>query len=372
MKTKLLKNCRLLDYANPVDVLLENNRITKISNSDFQHTNTEIIDLKNNWIVPGLIDLHIHGAGGGEVYKGTLPELQKMADTLFKFGIMGTTPTTIVNPQKDFEQLRVLKEALDKISPQIKIFGLHLEGPYVHPAKRGGIPAASVLPYNREELLKIIGILGDHLAMMTIAPEISPNMEIIDILLDHNIVPALGHTNINYTEAHNAFDKGIRHVTHVFNAMPSFHHRNPGPLLAILERKDVSVQIISDGVHLDPAVVRYLYRSLGIDNCICVSDGQSIIGLPDGKYDINGSIHVKNGGKATDLDGNLIGTALDAGIIAGNFQDFTGCTQAEALQTVTVNPARVLGVEDEFGIVAEGKIAGLVMVDDNWNIAKIL
>ncbi len=373
MKSKLIKNCILLTSPNPVNLLVKNHRILKISESEITHENTEIIDLQNQWVLPGFIDLHVHGAGGGEVFKATITEFEKITSTLYDRGLYGITPTTIVDPKKDFEQLRILKDTLDGLDSNLNMFGLHLEGPHVNPVKRGGIPQESVLPYRRDDLLKIINILGNQLAMMTIASEVSPDMEIIDILLAHDIVPALGHTNISYEEAHQAFDKGIRHVTHIFNAMPAIHHRNPGPLLAILERKNISVQIIADGAHLNPAVVRYLYNNLGIDNCICISDGQSIIGLPDGEYDINGNIHVKNGDKATDKDGNLIGTALDVGKIARNFQQFTGCSQQEALQTVTINPARILGLESIFDLSVGGSnLEQLIAVDKNWRISRIL
>jgi N-acetylglucosamine-6-phosphate deacetylase len=295
-----------------------------------------------------------------------------MTNTLAQYGVLGTTPTTVVNSTNDFRQIRQLAESVDNFSSNSKIFGLHLEGPFVNPIKKGGIPNSSVVPYDRDLLLKIINILGDNLKMMTIAPEISPNMEIIDILLDHNIVPALGHSNIDYESAHIAFDKGVKHVTHMFNAMPPLHHRNPGPILAIFERKDVSVQIISDGIHLNPAIVRYLYKTLGINNCICVSDGQSVIGLPDGEYDINGGRYVKNGDRATDIDGNLIGTALDVGAIAKKFQQYTGCSQIEAIQTVTINPAGIVARDNIYDLTAGCMVNHLIAMDDDWNIFHIL
>ena len=250
--------------------------------------------------------------------------------------------------------------------------GLHLEGPFINIKRKGGIPKTNVVKYSRSDLLKIIKILGKDLKMMTIAPEISPDLEIIDILLDDGIVPALGHTDISYKQAHLAFDKGLKHVTHIFNAMPSLHHREPGPLLAILERKDVSVQIISDGIHLNPAIVKYLFNNLGIDNCVCVSDGQSVIGLPDGQYNINGGIYLKNGEKATDIDGNLIGTALDVGTIAQKFQSFTNCSFQDSIQSVTLNPAKVLSLKDSVGSLVEGNFADLVILDKDNDIGKVM
>jgi len=366
-----LKNCRILESDTKVNIVISNNKISQILPFDEFVCYDNSYDMKGNKVLPGYIDLHIHGAGGGEVFKAEIEEFQKITSTLVKYGVTGITPTTIVNPENDYLQLRKLKDCMDHDFTGTRLLGLHLEGPFVNIIKKGGIPITSVRDYNRDELLKIINILGDHLKMMTIAPEISPNMEIIDILLEHNIVPALGHTNISYEKAHKAFDKGVKHVTHVFNAMPSLHHREPGPLLAILERKDVSVQIISDGVHLNPAIVQYLYNSIGIENCVCVSDGQSVIGLPDGKYDINGGLYLKNGEKATDIDGNLIGTALDVGNIAQKFQKFTGCTEFEANQSISNNPVKVLCLIDKYGSIEFGKIADLVVLDESGSIEQV-
>ncbi|MBN2280228.1 MAG: N-acetylglucosamine-6-phosphate deacetylase [Candidatus Marinimicrobia bacterium] len=371
MTKKLLKNCTLPDDRKNFQILIEDGQIAQISQNNCQIPCQNIIDMMGKIVIPGFIDVHIHGAGGGEFFKGETTEFQKATTTLLNYGVTGLTPTTIVNPENNFQQLTLIKETLEKGVRGARLLGLHLEGPFVNRKRKGGIPGASVLDYDRETLLKILNLLGDKLKMMTIAPEISPRMEIIDILLDHGIVPALGHTDINYADAHRAFEKGVRHVTHIFNAMPVLHHREPGPLLAIFERKDVSVQIISDGVHLDPAIVRYLYTSLGIDNCVCVSDGQSVIGLPDGDYDINGGIYQKNGEKATDKDGNLIGTALDVGHIAGKFQRFTGCSQKEAIQSVALNPAKVLGLQETTGALEAGMRADLVVLDSNGEAERV-
>ena len=372
MEKLLLKNGYLSTYSSNsdkiLDLLIENGVIIDISNSELNIDHCKVIDLNGRMVIPGLIDLHIHGAGGAEVFNGDLTEINIMTSTLLKYGVSGITPTVVVNPENDYLQLRKLNDCLNNYQGQMRIFGLHLEGPFVNPIRKGGIPANLLRLYNKAELLKIIKILGKNLKMITIAPEISPNMEIIDILLDHDIIPALGHTNIDYEETHKAFDRGINHVTHVFNAMPSLHHRNPGPLLAILERDDISVQIIADGYHLNPAVVAYLYNQLGIDKCICVSDGQSVIGLPDGEYNINGGIYLKNGEKATDKADNLIGTALDVGSIANKFQNYCNCTYPEALKTITQNPAEALGLGDLYSSVEIGKIADLVVLGEDKQV----
>ena len=371
MKHTLLKNCQLLNNTQKVNILLKDDKIANISEYEILISKKETIDIQGKLIIPGFIDLHVHGAGGAEVFKGDLQQLHTMASTLLKYGITGITPASIVNPDNDYAQLRMLNQSLNNYDGKVKMHGLHLEGPFINPIKRGGIPISSVRDYNRDELLKIIKILGNNLKMLTIAPEISPNMEIIEILLDNNIIPALGHTNITYKEAHKAFDKGIKHVTHVCNAMPYLHHRNPGPLLAILERKDISVQIIADGAHLDPAIVNFLYNSIGIENSICISDGQSVIGLPNGKYNINGDYYYKKGNRATDANGNLIGTALDVGSIAQKFYKFTNCSFSEAIQTVTMNPAKILGIDNLYGTIKIGKKADFVIMDDDWNVNMV-
>lgn len=372
MKTLLLNNCKIFDQKGLVNLFIRDGKIEEISSSLQNNAADKIIDIAGKTLVPGFIDLHIHGAGGGEAFSGEISELKKMTAMLTSKGVTGIVPTTIVSSENDYQQLRKLNNVLEELKDQSGILGLHLEGPFINPVKKGGIPSQAICEYDRKKLLKIIQILGNNLKMMTIAPEISPNMEIIDILLDHNIVPSLGHTDISYSDAHLAFDKGVRHVTHIFNAMPPLHHRNPGPLLAIFERKDITVQIISDGTHLNPAIVRYLYHTLGVDNCVCVSDGQSVIGLPDGKYEINGGIYQKTGEKATDLDGNLIGSALDVGTIGRYFKNFTQCSPIEAFQTISINPAKVLNIDNDFGSITKGKNADLVVINEDMTPNRVI
>jgi N-acetylglucosamine-6-phosphate deacetylase len=159
------------------------------------------------------------------------------------------------------------------------------------------------------------------------------------------------------------FDAGISHVTHIFNAMPPLHHRFPGPLAAIFERSGITAQIISDGHHLHPAIVRFLHATLGGERCVCITDGMAGIGLPEGRYLYNGREYESLAGAARYLDGTLIGSTMSLLNIAFHFQTFTGCTRMAAIDSVTKIPARVLGLEHRKGTIERGADADLVLID---------
>ncbi|MEJ2050085.1 MAG: amidohydrolase family protein, partial [Calditrichota bacterium] len=200
------------------------------------------------------------------------------------------------------------------------------------------------------------------------APEAAPDFPLIQRLLDAGVVPALGHTIATYQQTQEYFDQGIAHITHLYNAMSGLHHREPGPLLAILESKTVTAQIICDGRHVNPDMVRWTYQQLGGDRCVCITDGMEAMGLPEGRYSYNGVEYESRNGSAFYLNGTLIGTALPLAQMALNFHRFTSCDLETAINAGTLNPARVLGIEDKKGTLEPGKDADIVIFDEDNTI----
>jgi N-acetylglucosamine-6-phosphate deacetylase len=211
-------------------------------------------------------------------------------------------------------------------------------------------------------------LLKGKLKIMTIAPELPGSLKIIKHLVYSGIVASFGHSNATYEESLKGFEMGISHVTHLFNAMPSLHHRAPGPLLAIFRSGGPSVQLIPDGVHLHPRVLRFVFDLIGTDRCITITDGLQAMGLPDGMYVYNGREYESKNGTARYHDGTLIGTTLGMIQLLLLLMEYTDCTLDTAIKTVTENPARLLGIENKKGSIELGKDADFVILDHDYSI----
>lgn len=361
----LIQNCRLSDDATAgfLNILIKNKQIASIAEQAPLIAVNNVIDAGGRYIVPGFIDVHIQGAGGADVLDATEKAIKTISITLAQFGVTGFLATTVIKPDTGNRHLNTLTNLWHQDLGGAKLLGIHLEGPFINPAKRGGIAKNAILPPSQGVLGEILKITGNALKMMTLAPELPGNLDIIRYLKKYHIVASFGHSNADYTETLAGFDAGISHITHIFNAMPSLHHRTPGPIAAIFESETVTAQIISDGIHLHPAIVNLIYRNLGSERCICITDGIQAIGLPDGHYFYNGREYESRDGSARYDDGTLIGTALDVHEISRRFQRFTACTKNIALQTITCNPARVLNISEKTGAVKPGYDADLVLLD---------
>lgn len=373
MSSLILKNCQL--YNQPMgrltNIFIADGQIAAVAD-EVTEGSAVCIDIGGQIVSPGFIDIHIQGAGGCDILDGSVKSLRTISKTLAGFGVTGFLATSVVNPERGNAHLKVLAGHWRDDFGGARILGLHLEGPFINPAKRGGIAESAIYPASEKRLNEIFDITADSLKMMTIAPELKDSREVIDRLQAHGCIPSLGHTAANYQQTKRAFDWGIRHVTHVFNAMPPLHHREPGPLLAILDSADVSVQIISDGVHLHPGIARLLGRSLGFGRCICITDGIQAIGLPEGRYEYNGREYTSRAGVARYDDGTLIGTALALNEIGARFQKFTGCSLEEAVDSISLNPARLLGLDHRKGRLQPGYDADLVVMDREFGVKMTL
>lgn len=367
----LIKNCKPLSTSDKTtDILIENGSIKFIDNISESETfnNYPILNADRRVAVPGFIDVHIQGAGGADVLDATQESLEVISRTLARFGVTGFLATTVFKPDINNKHLEVAANCSTKNLGGAKILGIHLEGPFINPEKRGGISPDCILLPSKKIFEQIMNATGISLKMMTIAPEIDGNLDIIKELVKSGIIASIGHTNASYEWTRKGIEAGINHVTHIFNAMPPLHHRKPGPLLAIFESDTVTAQIISDGVHLHPRIVNFLYKTLGKDRCICITDGIQAIGLPEGKYIYNGREYISQNGTAKYLDGTLIGTSLSVGEIAFRFKNYTECSLKDALETVTKNPAKLLGIYGKKGSIEIGKDGDIVLLNSDFSI----
>ncbi len=368
----VIKNCRLYTSQNKndlSDIFIVKGKIKEIRKSSAKKIEDKnIIDARGKIAAPGFIDVHIQGAGGADVLDNSAEALETIAKTLAKTGTTSYLGTTVVKPAWKNSHLKLMKEFTGKNIGGAKLLGIHLEGPFVNVKKKGGLDTASIYENYQNALEEIFEAAGDSLKMMTIAPELPGNLENIKKLRKHRVVASFAHSDATYEETVKGIEAGINHVTHIFNAMPPLQHRAPGPLAAIFENNDIPVQIISDGHHLHPSIVNLIFKLIGADRCICITDGISGIGLSEGIYSYNGKKYESKDGAARYLDGTLIGSTMSLGNIALKFMKFTGCSLETAINTVTKNPAKLLKIDDRKGSIETGKDADLVLFDDDLSI----
>jgi len=367
----LITNCRLFDTTEDkqtTSVLIENGVIAQIGQIEPIAVRGDTLDAQGRIIAPGFIDIHIQGAGGGDILDATGEALEAISRTCARFGTTGFLATTVFKPNQDNQHLVLAAEYVGRDLGGANLLGFHLEGPFISLEKKGMIlPECICLP---SELLldEIQRITDGHLRIMTIAPELPESLGIIRSLVDSDIIASFGHSNATYEQTLDGFEAGISHVTHLFNAMPSIHHRSPGPLVAIFQTKHITTQVITDGVHIHPAVLKFAYEKLGPNRTIPITDGMQAIGLGDGMFIYNGVEYESKAGAARYKDGTLIGTALGLSQILERFIAFTDCPLDVAIRMVTKIPAGLLGLQDKKGAITVGKDADLILLDNNLSV----
>lgn len=367
----VISNCRLYsaeDSNERSDIFVKEGRIARIAPAGQTGGAVLRLDAAGRIAAPGFIDVHIQGAGGADVLDASAASLETMSKTLARYGTTGYLATTVYHVDSSNAHLEIASALKGRDTGGSRILGIHLEGPFINPVKKGGLSPDAIHDPSMAMLEDILAMTGGALSMMTIAPELDGSDALIEHLVKHDVVASFGHSNAEYASTLRGIDAGISHVTHMFNVMPGFHHRTPVPLHAIVENDDVSVQIIADGVHLHPATVKMLYRMLGVDRCACITDGIQAVGLPEGHYVYDGSEYESKAGVARYLDGTLIGTAIPLSEIGRRFMTYTGCSLVDAVRSISSVPATVLGLHHRKGDIAEGMDADLVLMDKSFNV----
>ena len=354
-------NCRLPGKpdGSRYAILIEDGLIREITDSGTSAPTD--LDAKGGTALPGFIDVHVQGAGGSDALDGTVEAMEAISRTCARFGTTGFLATTVYRPGGDNEHLSLLSGIDGDALGGARMLGVHLEGPFISPAKRGMIQPDCICAPDPEVLDRIMEAT-DGLRMMTIAPELEGSHGIIRRLVKNRIIASLGHTCASYEEALEGIDVGLGQVTHLFNAMPGLHHRAPGPILAIMESDHLPVQVITDGVHIHPGVLRWAFRQMGGGRFITITDGMCAMGLPDGNYVYNGLNYEAKDGAARYSDGTLIGTTLGMSQMVGRLMEITGCDLGVAARTASLNPARSLGLDGRKGSMAEGGDADITIL----------
>jgi N-acetylglucosamine-6-phosphate deacetylase len=333
------------------------------------------VDLPGLILVPGFLDVHVHGGAGHDVMEANLSSLAAMERHMASHGITSYLPTTVTAPlDRTLAALKNLGQTIasrrserDRARP----LGIHLEGPFISHAKRGVHPPQHLLPPSPEVLNQFWQASAGTIRMMTIAPELPGAVATIRHARALGVCSSLGHSDANYDQARSAIDAGAEHATHTFNAMRALDHRNPGILGAVLTDDAISADIIADGVHVDPSVVRLFLAAKGADRAVLITDAISATGMPDGRYRL-GAFEVEVRGDRCEHEGKLAGSVLTLDRAVRNIMSFAGWNLQQAVRLATLNPARLLGLGEECGTLAPGRIADLVALTPDGKVARTI
>lgn len=369
-----ITNCRLSSELGALStVFLSDGTISRIDIANAPLPGTEtVIDAQGRLLSPGLIDVHIQGAGGADILDGTDEAFRSIATTCARYGVTSFLATTVYRPHGDNRHCEAAANACNTDLGGARMIGLHLEGPFISTKKQGMIQSDGVGVADRATFDAIFGCVKDTLTIMTIAPELPGSLELIREFRKRKVVCALAHSAADYEQAKAGIEAGISQATHLFNAMASIHHRAPGPVPAILETTSVMAQVIPDCVHVHPSILRMIWPTLGPDRFISITDGVRALGLPDGTYEYNGLSFESRDGAARYHDGTLIGTAVGLSVLVKRLAAAVGCTTDEALLTATKTAARSIGIDAQKGEIAVGKDADLVIFDDDLAVWKTI
>ncbi|NLW16366.1 MAG: N-acetylglucosamine-6-phosphate deacetylase [Firmicutes bacterium] len=327
----------------------------------------ELIDADGLIVAPGLIDIHIHGCGGSETMDATPEALETMATCLAQYGVTSFVPTTMTAEWEQVEKaITNVRQLQGNSRAGARILGVHLEGPFLNPEFKGAHDAQHLaLP----DFQLIVDYL-DVIRIITLAPEMEGSATFLEHLKAYpQIVAAIGHSGAGYETVTWAMEQGIRHTTHLFNAMAPFHHREPGVIGAVLAL-GLSAELIADNLHVHPGLYSLLLKTHGPAGLILVSDAMRAAGLGDGEYDFGGQgVRVRDGA-ARLPSGTLAGSVLTLNRAVINFQRATGCPLAEAIAMASRNPARLLGLHQHIGDLAVGLEADIIIMDGNGQVHR--
>lgn len=356
----------------PYTLLLEGDRIGGLVPAGEEiPAEAQVIQVDGGVVVPGFIDTHVHGGCGHNFMEGTPASLAAISRHLVRGGVTACLATTTSVALSDLQRTLSNIAAVfhSPVAGQVEVLGVHLEGPFVNPKFRGVHMEQHVRQATPGELEAIVEAAGDALRVVTLAPEIPGGMEATGFLTRRGVQVSIGHSGATYQQARAALAAGVRRGTHVFNAMPPVHHREPGPVTALFEDAGAFVELILDGHHIAPAVVAMTLRLIGPDRALLVTDCSDVAGQGEGQYTRwEGTPVVVQGGQARTLAGSLAGSILSMDQAVANLVRLAGIPLAVAIRMASENPARAIGVLDRKGTLTPGKDADVVVLGEDLSV----
>ena len=334
----------------------------------------EILDGSGCYAIPGLVDIHFHGAMGADVCDGTSEAFETIAKYEASRGITAICPATLTLPVEDLKRVLSLGAKCASGAGLADLVGFNMEGPFISHAKKGAQNEEYIRSCDAELVKEFVEASKGLLKIIGLAPEENPGFESYISAVRDQVKVSLAHTNADYDTAMKAFAAGASHAVHLYNAMTGLNHREPGVVGAVFDSKNVTAELICDGVHIHPAVVRTTFEMLGPDRVVMISDSLRAAGMPDGEYELGGLPIIKKGKEIRLAEG---------GSIAGSCTDLMGCLKTavremgipleDAVAAATINPARCISVDDKYGSLEVGKLANIVLLGiDDLEVKRVI
>lgn len=328
----------------------------------------ETLDYSNKIIIPGFIELHSHGCIGYDFTTSDISSISKMCEFYAKNGVTSLLATTMTIDYDIYKTaMKTINTAMETNVRGSRIIGINMEGPFLGADKKGAHDTKYLLPLDQEKYAELNLLSGDHIRIIDIDPNLSDSMAFIKRYSKNKVI-SLAHTSCTYETAMNAIKSGATHITHLFNAMNGLHHREPG-LIGALSDSEVYGELICDGIHIHPSVIRLMYKAVP-EKLLLISDSMSAAGLEDGSYELGGQKVTVDKGKATLEDGTIAGSTTTVYEAFKNIISY-GVPVENAVLSATLLPAKAIHEEKQIGSIAVGKRADFIVMDTDYNILEV-
>ncbi|MGW7071444.1 N-acetylglucosamine-6-phosphate deacetylase [Streptomyces sp. NPDC054855] len=341
----------------------------RISGSAPAHAET--IDLPpGHWVVPGFVDIHNHGGGGASFTSGTVEEVLKGVHT---HRLHGTTTLVASTVTGEMDFLAQRAGMLSELAEQGDIAGIHFEGPFISPCRKGAHSEVLLRDPDPAEVRKLIDAARGRAKMLTLATELPGGIDSVRLLAEHGVIAAIGHTDASYEQTVQAIDAGATVATHLYNAMPGIGHREPGPIAALLEDERITVELINDGTHLHAAAFELAFHHAGAARTALITDAMDAAGFGDGRYMLGPlEVEVKDSVARLVEGGSIAGSTLTLDRAFKRSVTVDGLPVEDVVRAISANPARLLGMYDEIGSLEPGKDADLVVLDAEFDLKGVM
>jgi N-acetylglucosamine-6-phosphate deacetylase len=378
MSSLLLRNASLVLPDGVIEsgwLLVEDGRITGLAAASGRPEpvlppGAAVHDLAGRYVLPGFVDMHVHGGGGAAFSAGDAQQALAAARFHLGHGTTSIVASTVTGPLAEIEHH--VGELSGLVQDGI-LAGIHLEGPFISTARCGAHDPDLLLPPDPADVSRLLRAGKDTVRMVTIAPELEHGLDGVRLLTESGVIAAIGHTDATYAQTRAAIDLGAPVGTHVFNAMRPVHHREPGPVTALLEQEQVLCEVVNDGLHVHPSVVSLMFAAAGAHRVALITDAMAAAGAGDGEYRLGALTVQVRDGEARLADGDsLAGSTLTMDAALRNAVRLAGISLADAAVAASLTPARALGIEDRVGSLEAGKQADLVVLDDELRVVSVL
>ncbi|MFI9341328.1 N-acetylglucosamine-6-phosphate deacetylase [Streptomyces sp. NPDC052773] len=351
---------------------VENGRLTvegtRISSTT--PAGAHVLDVTGHWLVPGFVDLHNHGGGGASFTSGTVDDVLRGIHTHRTHGTTTLVASTVTG---DMHFLAQRAGLLSELAEQGDIAGIHFEGPFISPCRKGAHSEELLRDPDPAEVRKLIDAARGHARMVTLATELPGGIDSVRLLADHGVIAAVGHTDATYEQTVEAIEAGATVATHLFNAMPALGHRAPGPIAALLEDERVTVELINDGTHLHPAALQLAFHHAGANRVAFITDAMDAAGFGDGRYMLGPlEVEVADGVARLVEGGSIAGSTLTLDRAFKRAVTVDRLPVADVVAALSANPARLLGMDDRIGSLEPGKDADLVLLDGDFELKGVM